>query len=62
MVINALCLALGGLMIYGLTREQSWGKWLAGACFALLLMFQIGGPDNGCHTDWDGHSNPTVCD
>lgn len=64
--INAFCLALGALGIYGLTRHDraaSWGRWLAGCSFAILLVLQISAPrgDDRCFTDWDGHGNPTVC-
>lgn len=63
MVLNAILLALGGAMIFGLTRQrEAWGKWLAIGCFALLLIVLVSGPDDGCSIDWDGRTNPVACD
>lgn len=62
---NALPLILFGVIVYGLTRDkvtQSWGKWVAGIAAVALLAMVISSPDDGCYVDWDGRSNPTVCD
>jgi hypothetical protein len=62
---NATPLILFAAIIYGLTRDkvtQKWGNWLAGAAVAVLMAMVISAPDDGCYVDWDGRSNPTVCD
>jgi hypothetical protein len=64
-LINLGSIGVFALMIYGLTRDkgaQPWGRWLAGGCAAVLLVVMITSPDDGCSTDWDGRSNPVVCD
>lgn len=64
-LINALPIAVFAVVIFGLTRDrvtQPWGRWLAGAAVAVLLFTVISSPDDGCFTDWDGRTNPTVCD
>ena len=64
LAINALSIGLFIAGIYGLTRDKidaPWGRWLAGASFACLMIILISSPD-GCGVDWDGVSNPTYCD
>lgn len=61
-IANLFLLGIGALMFYGLTRAQPWGTKLALGCFVALVLFMVAQPDDGCHTDWDGRSNPTVCD
>lgn len=58
-------IALGAGMLYGITRNarsEPWGHKLALACFAALVIIQVSAPDDGCHTEWDGRSNPAICD
>jgi hypothetical protein len=64
-LMNLLPIAVFAAVIYGLTRDrvtQPLGRWLAGGAFAVLLITVISDPDDGCYVDWDGRSNPTVCD
>lgn len=60
--LNVVSIGLAAALIYGLTRQQKWGQKLAIGCFVALIGIQILQPSDGCYRDWDGHSNPTVCD
>lgn len=40
-------------------RDQGWQ---VAALFAAFLAIAALTPDDGCYVDWDGRSNPTVCD
>lgn len=63
--INAAPIALFAAIIFGLTRDkatQPWGQWLAWGSVAVMMALLISGPDDGCYIDWDGRSNPEVCE
>lgn len=62
---TVISLGLGALMFYGITRdprEKPWGQKVAIGCFVMLILIQVVQPDGGCHTEWDGRSNPVICD
>jgi hypothetical protein len=42
----------------------SAARWTLGivACVLLLAGMGLHAADDGCYIDWDGRSNPTVCD
>jgi hypothetical protein len=64
-IINALPIAFFAAVIFGLTRDkvtQPWGQWLAWGSVAVMMFALISAPDDGCHIEWDGRSNPEVCD
>lgn len=57
-----ITLGLGAAMFYGITRGTTWGRNLAIGCFVAILFLQVSAPDDGCYTEWDGRSNPVICD
>jgi hypothetical protein len=64
-LFTLLMLGIGGLMFYGVTRDvraQPWGQKLAIGCFITLVVLGLNLPDDGCHTEFDGRSNPVICD
>lgn len=63
--LGLVALALFGGIVFGLTRDrvtQPWGKWVAAGCIALGVLIAVISPPTDCHTDWDGRSNPVICD
>lgn len=59
MVETLLAVAGGGLFLGGIAKGYKPLMW---AGVAVLLVSYFFAPDSGCFTDWDGRSNPTVCD
>lgn len=61
---------VAGAIAVGTWFESRYINWIAVAVAAagVILAFTIGLPKtkvasgDNCYTDWDGRSNPTVCD
>lgn len=58
-VCQQAALALGSWYMHGHTYRDGWK--VAAVVFLALTVASIL-PQSDCHTDWDGRSNPTVCD
>lgn len=58
-----IALIIYALRLNGLPIMTSVGMF-AGCIFLVLAAVSIDAPrgSGGCWTDWDGRSNPTVCD
>lgn len=54
---------------YSIPWTKLWFSFVAASLIGLLIGMATGnitpapkGANSDCYTDWDGHSNPTVCD
>jgi hypothetical protein len=57
--------ALGvGLIALGYNLERAFGSagLIAGFVIIAIVTIALSDSSSDCHTDWDGRSNPTVCE
>ncbi len=58
-------IALGvGLLAIGFTLEKEFGSagFMAGLVIIIIVSIAFYVRSSDCHTDWDGRSNPMVCE